>query len=160
MIYIILSINFQINLQMAINQEFKNYIDRICYDYRVSQAEVAQQSGLNPTYLSQIMNGKRPFTEKTKDKIEIAFPTPSYNQNVENSVVHGNVHQDNRKYYSDSPDVLKAQIDTLERAIQDKEEQVRTLTEQVRTLTEQVRTLTSSLAKKDEQISKLIEKIK
>ena len=65
----------------------------------------------------------------------------------------GNVHQDNRKYYSDSPDVLKAQIDTLERAIQDKEEQVRTLTEQVRTLT-------SSLAKKDEQISKLIEKIK
>ena len=138
---------------MAINQEFKNYIDRICYDYRVSQAEVAQQSGLNPTYLSQIMNGKRPFTEKTKDKIEFAFPTPSYNQNVENSVVHGNVHQDNRKYYSDSPDVLKAQIDTLERAIHDKEEQVRTLTEQVRTLT-------SSLAKKDEQISKLIEKIK
>lgn len=138
---------------MAINQEFKNYIDRICYDYRVSQAEVAQQSGLNPTYLSQIMNGKRPFTEKTKDKIEIAFPTPSYNQNVENSVVHGNVHQDNRKYYSDSPDVLKAQISQLETVISDKEEQVRTLTEQVRTLT-------SSLAKKDEQISKLIEKIK
>ncbi len=153
MIYINLSINFQINLQMAINQEFKNYINRICYDYRVSQAEVAQQSGLNPTYLSQIMNGKRPFTEKTKDKIEFAFPTPSYNQNVENSVVHGNVNQDNRKYYSDSPDVLKAQIDTLERAIQDKEDQVRTLTDQVRTLT-------SSLAKKDEQISKLIEKIK
>lgn len=153
MIYINLSINFQINLQMAINQEFKNYIDRICYDYRVSQAEVAQQSGLNPTYLSQIMNGKRPFTEKTKDKIEFAFPTPSYNQNVENSVVHGNVHQDNRKYYSDSPDVLKAQISQLETVIADKEEQVRTLTEQVRTLT-------SSLAKKDEQISKLIEKIK
>ncbi len=153
MIYINLSINFQINLQMAINQEFKNYINRICYDYRVSQAEVAQQSGLNPTYLSQIMNGKRPFTEKTKDKLEFAFPTPSYNQNVENSVVHGNVNQDNRKYYSDSPDVLKAQIDTLERAIQDKEDQVRTLTDQVRTLT-------SSLAKKDEQISKLIEKIK
>ena len=153
MIYINLSINFQINLQMAINQEFKNYIDRICYDYRVSQAEVAQQSGLNPTYLSQIMNGKRPFTEKTKDKIEFAFPTPSYNQNVENSVVHGNVHQDNRKYYSDSPDVLKAQISQLETVISDKEEQVRTLTEQVRTLT-------SSLAKKDEQISKLIEKIK
>ncbi len=139
---------------MALNQEIKNLIDAICYEYRLSQSEVAQKANVNPTYLSQVINGTRSFTDKMKDKILSAFPdfNTSNIQTVEYSTVHGNVTQDNRKYYSDSPDVLKQQINQLEKVIQDKEEQVRTLTEQVRTLT-------SSLAKKDEIIEKLVEKL-
>ena len=138
---------------MAINQEIKNLVKDICDKYHISQKELANRIGKDSNYLSDVVNGRYKNVDKIKNAILSTFPQDANIQNVENSVVHGNVHQDNRKYYSDSPDVLKAQIDTLERAIQDKEEQVRTLTEQVRTLT-------SSLAKKDEQISKLIEKIK
>ena len=138
---------------MAINQEIKNLVKDICDKYHISQKELANRIGKDSNYLSDVVNGRYKNVDKIKNAILSTFPQDANIQNVENSVVHGNVHQDNRKYYSDSPDVLKAQIDTLERAIHDKEEQVRTLTEQVRTLT-------SSLAKKDEQISKLIEKIK
>ncbi|MCR4800129.1 MAG: hypothetical protein K5860_06440 [Bacteroidales bacterium] len=145
---------------MAINQEIKNLVKDICDKYHISQKELANRIGKDSNYLSDVVNGRYKNVDKIKNAILSTFPQDANIQNVENSVVHGNVHQDNRKYYSDSPDVLKAQISQLETVISDKEEQVRTLTEQVRTLTEQVRTLTSSLAKKDEQISKLIEKIK
>ncbi len=145
---------------MAINQEIKNLVKDICDKYHISQKELANRIGKDSNYLSDVVNGRYKNVDKIKNAILSTFPQDANIQNVENSVVHGNVNQDNRKYYSDSPDVLKAQISQLETVISDKEEQVRTLTEQVRTLTEQVRTLTSSLAKKDEQISKLIEKIK
>lgn len=138
---------------MAINQEIKNLVKDICDKYHITQKELANRIGKDSNYLSDVVNGRYKNVEKIKNAILSTFPQDANIQNVENSVVHGNVHQDNRKYYSDSPDVLKAQISQLETVIADKEEQVRTLTEQVRTLT-------SSLAKKDEQISKLIEKIK
>lgn len=138
---------------MAINQEIKNLVKDICDKYHISQKELANRIGKDSNYLSDVVNGRYKNVDKIKNAILSTFPQDANIQNVENSVVHGNVHQDNRKYYSDSPDVLKAQISQLETVISDKEEQVRTLTEQVRTLT-------SSLAKKDEQISKLIEKIK
>ena len=138
---------------MAINQEIKNLVKDICDKYHITQKELANRIGKDSNYLSDVVNGRYKNVEKIKNAILSTFPQDANIQNVENSVVHGNVHQDNRKYYSDSPDVLKAQISQLETVISDKEEQVRTLTEQVRTLT-------SSLAKKDEQISKLIEKIK
>ncbi len=138
---------------MAINQEIKNLVKDICDKYHISQKELANRIGKDSNYLSDVVNGRYKNVDKIKNAILSTFPQDANIQNVENSVVHGNVNQDNRKYYSDSPDVLKAQISQLETVISDKEEQVRTLTEQVRTLT-------SSLAKKDEQISKLIEKIK
>ena len=123
--------------------------------------QIAKATGLSDSTIKNYITGK---TKPTKTNLE-AISRYFQNANIGNSnVIITNVNNsgyiDSRVYSSESPDVLKHEISKLDSIIVDKEEQVRTLTEQVRTLTEQVRTLTSSLAKKDEQISKLIEKIK
>ena len=144
---------------MAKNQELKNLLNKIKYEKDLTQAEVAQLVGVGKTYMSDMLNGRVPYSDNMKEKLEKLL---EHNTVIGNENIVGNISSsiDARKYYSDSPDVLKQQISQLEQTIQDKEDQVRTLTDQVRTLTDQVRTLTSSLAKKDEQISKLIDKIK
>lgn len=137
---------------MAKNQELKNLLNKIKYEKDLTQAEIAQLVGVGKTYMSDMLNGRVPFSDNMKEKLEKLM---EHNTVIGNENIVGKISSsiDARKYYSDSPDVLKQQIEQLESTIEDKEEQVRTLTEQVRTLT-------SSLAKKDEQISKLIDKIK
>lgn len=57
--------------------------------------------------------------------------------------VKGSIHADNRQYYSDSPDVLRAQIDEKDRLLQEKEERIKEKDAQIK--------------EKDAQINKLLD---
>ena len=61
-----------------------------------------------------------------------------------------NPHIDNRQYYSDSPDVLRAQIDTLNERIKEKDAQIKEKDAQIKEKDAQIK-------EKDAQINKLIE---
>lgn len=137
---------------MPKNQELKNLINKIKYERDLTQADISKIIGVGKTYISDMLNGRVPYTDSIKEKLEGLLEHNSTIIGNENIVGNVSSHIDARKYYSDSPDILKAQICQMETVISDKEEQVRTLTEQVRTLT-------SSLAKKDEIIAKLVEKM-
>ncbi|MCQ2959576.1 MAG: helix-turn-helix domain-containing protein [Bacteroidales bacterium] len=121
--------------------------------------KIAKATGLSDSTIKNYITGATKPTPANLKILENYFN----NSKIENSVIVNNINNsgyiDSRIYDSNSPDVLKAEISKLDSIIADKEDQVRTLTDQVRTLTDQVRTLTSSLAKKDEIIEKLVEKL-
>lgn len=54
---------------MAINQELKNLIELIKYSKRLKQAEIANSIGVKPTYLSDMINGRVPFSSSIKEQI-------------------------------------------------------------------------------------------
>lgn len=57
---------------MAINQEFKNLISRIKYEYSLNQSQIADSLGVKKTYLSDMINGRVPYNE-TMSKKSVRF---------------------------------------------------------------------------------------
>ncbi len=68
--------------------------------------------------------------------------------NFNNSGVIQDSHIDNRSYYSDSPDVLRARIDELDRLIAEKEARIKEKDSQIKEKDSQIKTLLDILAKK------------
>lgn len=58
---------------MAINQEFKNLISRIKYEYSLNQSQIADSLGVKKTYLSDMINGRVPYNESMQKKIHEVF---------------------------------------------------------------------------------------
>jgi transcriptional regulator with XRE-family HTH domain len=58
---------------MAVNQEVKKLINFIKFQNNMRQAEVAERVGVKSTYLSDVINGHVPFSQKLKEKIYEAF---------------------------------------------------------------------------------------
>lgn len=54
---------------MAVNQELKSLIELIKYSKGLKQSEVANQIGVKPTYLSDMINGRVPFSSSIKEQI-------------------------------------------------------------------------------------------
>lgn len=110
---------------------------------RLSQKELAMYLGIGQSFLSQIEGGSRALPAEQLDKI---LANPEWdstvlvaNGNNINSVVitgndnhHNNI--DNRHYYSDSPDVLRAQIQLLDERIKEKDAQIKEKDAQIKTL--------------------------
>lgn len=71
------------------------------------------------------------------------------NNNINNSGVIGikNSTIDNRQYYSDSPDVLRAQIDQLERLIEEKEARIAEKDKQIAEKDKQIAALIAAISK-------------
>ncbi|WP_303327402.1 helix-turn-helix transcriptional regulator [Butyricimonas paravirosa] len=59
---------------MAINQEFKNIINRVKYEYSITQSQIADRLGVQKTYLSDMINGRVPYNDTIKKKIIDTFP--------------------------------------------------------------------------------------
>ena len=73
--------------------------------------------------------------------------TPNITQNVTTN--NGNVVGiDNRHYYSDSPDVLKAQIEVLEERIKEKDSQIKEKDSQIKEKDSQIKELLNILKNK------------
>ena len=53
---------------MAVNQEFKNIINRIKYEYSLNQSQIADRLGVKKTYLSDMINGRVPYNETMNKK--------------------------------------------------------------------------------------------
>lgn len=58
---------------MPVNEQLKNMIDNIKFAYKLKQSEVAVRLGVTGTYLSDMINGRVPFTDNMREKIHEVF---------------------------------------------------------------------------------------
>lgn len=65
---------------MAVNQQLKNAIESIKFSSKLKQSEIAERLGVKSTYLSDMINGRVPFSDSIKEKIYEVF---SYNTDEE-----------------------------------------------------------------------------
>ena len=56
------------------NQEFKSLIGDIKHKYSITQAQIAERLGVTRPYISEIINGRAPFSDALREKIEDVFP--------------------------------------------------------------------------------------
>ena len=55
------------------NQEFKDLINRIKFEYGLTQKEIAEKLGVNGSYISEVISGKYPFSDSLKENIRSNF---------------------------------------------------------------------------------------
>lgn len=70
---------------MLENEELKNIVRKIKYRYNLTQKEIAEQIGVNSQYLSNVLNGRYPYTEELKKKIYQQFKDLDGNQYQQNN---------------------------------------------------------------------------
>ena len=123
---------------------------------KLSQKKVSEFLGVSTAFINQIMKGKCDLPDEQLQKLkdsdwDTSMFEPTYNTGV---VINSgrdvnNNHIDNRQFYSDSPDVLKKQIEDLERTIAERE---RLLAEKE----ERIKEKDSQIKEKDSQINTLL----
>lgn len=115
-----------------------------------TRRDLADIIGYKESYLSQMLNGKVPLSEKflsmltaIDGRVNTEWIKTGKGDilidpiNVSGVLINGdntNSPIDNRHYYSDSPDVLRAQIDVLEERIKEKDAQIKEKDAQIRQL--------------------------
>lgn len=65
---------------MAINEQLKNAVESIKFSFKIKQSEIAERLGVKSTYLSDMINGRVPFSDSMKEKLYEVF---SYNTDEE-----------------------------------------------------------------------------
>ena len=125
----------------------------------ILKKDIAEFLGVSNAFISQVCAGKRALPEAKIALIKAnknGWDTSMLGQNnrVVNSgiIVRGNnngnsIHQDNRQYFSDSPDVLRAQIDMLDERIKEKDAQIKEKDAQIKEKDAQIRVLLEILNK-------------
>ena len=126
----------------------------------VKQVELARYLGVTEASVSNIVAGRYKLSDENLTKIlenAEGWDTSMFTDGAtisagDNSVIvqgANHVHSiDNRHYYSDSPDVLKAQIELLDRNIKEKDAQIKEKDAQIKEKDAQIKTLLEILAKK------------
>lgn len=137
--------------QVIDNKDFKSLLNLIKIKENLKQAEIAVKLNVKNTYLSDMANGRVPVTENIIKKIYENFHIDNIhdvNLGIQGNVINNsNVHQDNRKYFSDSPDVLRAQIEQLERLIEEKEVRIAEKDKQIAEKDKQIAALIAAISK-------------
>ena len=116
---------------------------------RIKQVELAQFLGVTESSVSSAVNGRNNLSEENLTKIlendrgwdvsmfrRAAMGRDAIGENLGVIINQGGNHGsiDNRHYYSDSPDVLRAQIDVLEERIKEKDAQIKEKDAQIKQL--------------------------
>ena len=110
---------------------------------RLSQTDLAAYLGIGQPFLSQIEGGTRALPTEHLEKIlaNTEWDTSmlvNSGGNINSVVITGNDNHhnniDNRHYYSDSPDVLRAQIELLDERIKEKDAQIKEKDAQIKSL--------------------------
>ncbi len=120
--------------------------ERFIEENGLLKKDLAKYLGVSGAFITQICNGKRTLPDSKLALIKAntnGWDTSMFNAqnmgNVSNSVIvrGNNVHSiDNRHYYSDSPDVLRAQIEILDERIKEKDAQIKEKDAQIKQLLE------------------------
>jgi transcriptional regulator with XRE-family HTH domain len=153
---------------MAENKQIKNVIFwLISQEIVTSQEDLAQKMGYNASSFSQIVTGRKPLSKKFAKNLgsfcnmintDYLFGKGSMltngntNTNTGNGQqiiannIKGSISADNRQYYSDSPDVLRAQIDDKDRLLQEKEARIKEKDAQIKEKDAQINKLLSILS--------------
>lgn len=56
------------------NSRLKLVVEAIKYEYRITQGDIAGKLGYKTTYLSDVINGRKPISEQFTDRLMQAFP--------------------------------------------------------------------------------------
>ena len=136
--------------------------EKFLNDNKIRKQDIAVFLGVSKAFITQLSQGTRKLPE---DKYSLIKANEAWDCSaldvkdnsgilINSSTISGDVHQDNRKYFSDSPDVLRAQIEQLERLIlKEKDAQIKEKDAQIKEKDAQIK-------EKDAQINKLLDKIK
>ena len=152
------------------DEKLKTVHDRLSYlidSKSITPYAIWKETGISQATLSNILNGKtKRVSGKTLELLSKYFNVSKewlrsgeVNINNGNQItaheINGNItqHVDNRSYYSDSPDVLRAEIDKLDRIISEKEERIKEKDAQIKEKDAQIK-------EKDAQIKTLLEILK
>lgn len=108
----------------------------------LSLYRISKDTGLSYSTLKNYVNGSTNPTKANISTLKAYFEKKSVENGDKNSKMNGNVvvgndnngNIDNRQYYSDSPDVLRAQIDLLEERIKEKDAQIKEKDAQINSL--------------------------
>lgn len=58
---------------MTINKSFKKCIEKVKFEFSITQKEIANRIGVHNTYLSDMINGRVPLTDQVSNKIYELF---------------------------------------------------------------------------------------
>jgi len=123
-------------MQKIDSKQLELLLKRICYDRQIDKKDIAVALDIKPQTLSDYTGGKKIKNVKSIfDKVLEAYPeyrdfavAIQTGTSISSVVINGsnsNSPIDNRQYYSDSPDVLRAQIDILDERIKEKDAQIK-----------------------------------
>lgn len=139
------------------NERLLQVIDYLIYSHCVkSRADFGKKIGKSSSQVTDMLKGVKPISVKTIHNIceyfsgldeewlrtgngQMLKSSVSVGDGNSGVVVNGNNNNspiDNRHYYSDSPDVLKAQIDLLDERIKEKDAQIKEKDAQIKKLLE------------------------
>ena len=112
----------------------------------LSQEEAAELFNVKRETVNRWCKSEKSLSEKTHNLVmsKLRIKDPNFSLNNGNGVQfvgnnNGNI--DNRHYSSDSPDVLRAQIDLLDERIREKDAQIREKDAQIKDLHEIIKQL-------------------
>lgn len=109
----------------------------------LTQKELADYLGIGVSFISRVESGQVELPQKHLSKLLInnnGWETSSLTLKEQGSsingsvIVGGNASHSNRQYFSDSPDVLRAQIDMLDERIKEKDAQIKEKDAQIKQL--------------------------
>lgn len=111
---------------------------------------IAKKTGLSNSSIANWINGKTRPNPANIAILERFFDIECKgSQNINAGIInHSTVTQDNRQYYSDSPDVLRSEIDKLDRIIAEKEERIKEKDSQIKEKDSQIKALLEILSNK------------
>ena len=149
-------------MESSVKQRLINFLDY----KRISKAEFSRKLGVSSSYIGAMRKSIQP--DKV-ERIAILFPdlniqwlltgsgemintTSNIISNANGVVISGsnnmpNSSIDNRHYYSDSPDVLRAQIELLDERIKEKDAQIKEKDAQIKEKDAQIKSLLDILSK-------------
>ena len=116
----------------------------------MTQQKFANELGVT---LKTVQNWEagRPVPDSIRKLVQYIYKE---RMSVNNGIIgdgNSNNHIDNRQFYSDSPDVLRAQIDVLEQRIQEKDAQIKEKDAQIKEKDAQIKALLDILRYGKEQ---------
>ena len=127
----------------------------------ITQSELGDYLGIKKSFISSIENMRAKLPEDKFTKLlnndkgwdismlsQESYPISNSGVyiNGNNSIKHSPI--DNRQYYSDSPDVLRAQIEILDERIKEKDAQIKEKDAQIKEKDAQIKQLLEILAKR------------
>lgn len=123
-------------------------------DNKIQKQEIAKYLGVSNTFVTQLSKGA---SKLSPEKLEMILANKDWDCSaletdsnsgilISRSIVSGDVRQAN--YYSDSPDVLRAEIDKLNRIIEEKEERIKEKDAQLKEKDAQIEKLLNILSNK------------
>ena len=134
---------------------------------KLTQKKVSDYLGVSTAFINQIMKGKCDLPDEQLQKLrESNWDTSMFDSTYNTGVIINsgkevnNNHIDNRQYYSDSPDVLRKQIEDLERTIAERERLLAEKEERIKEKDSQIKEKDSQIKEKDSQINTLLSILK